>query len=141
MEDSLGTKFIHKSEVVEIQPLKSYEVVCLYFGAGWCPPCSTFLPLLLEFYNEVNIENKIVEIIYVSRDKSKDEYEEETREFPWISLPFADHRIQKLLDVHEIKGIPVLIVLKKNGEVATTTGKQDVANEGTEALTKWQALV
>jgi len=38
-------------------------VVCLFFSAGWCAPCQTFLPILIDFYNEINLENKILEII------------------------------------------------------------------------------
>ncbi|MFN9909829.1 MAG: thioredoxin-like domain-containing protein [bacterium] len=37
--------------------------MCLFFSAGWCPPCQTFLPKLVEFYNEINLETKILEII------------------------------------------------------------------------------
>lgn len=59
----LGNKFLNKSETVELHPLKTYEVVCLFFSAKWCPPCQTLLPKIVEFYNEINLETKILEII------------------------------------------------------------------------------
>ena len=47
------------------------KYVLLFFSAGWCPPCEQFQQLLKDFYNEVNIDGKIIEIIYVSHDKSE----------------------------------------------------------------------
>lgn len=38
-ESLLGNKFLTKTETVELYPLKTYEVVCLFFSAKWCPPC------------------------------------------------------------------------------------------------------
>ena len=62
-EALLGNKFNNKGDTIECHPLKENEVVCLFFSAGWCPPCQTFLPILIDFYNEINLENKILEII------------------------------------------------------------------------------
>ena len=38
-EALLGSKFTSRGETVEVHPLKTYEVVCLFFSANWCPPC------------------------------------------------------------------------------------------------------
>lgn len=88
----------------------------MFFSANWCPPCHTFLPILIDFYNEINLETKILEIIYVPRDKSKEEFEEHYEKMPWISIPYGDSRNRRLVEAHDIKGIPILYVLKKNGE-------------------------
>jgi len=137
MEDSLGTKFLSKSEVIETFPLKENYLVCLYISAKWCPLCVTFTPILVDFYNEINIEEKLLEIIYVSRDKTKDEFEEVYKEMPWLAFPFGDSRVKKLIEAHDIKGIPMLIVLKKNGEAATVHGKKDIMTESYEVFSKW----
>lgn len=141
MEDSLGTKFLAKSETVETSPLKENYITCLYFSAKWCPLCVTFTPILIDFYSEINIEEKLLEIIYVSRDKTKDEFEEIYKEMPWLAFPFGDSRIKKLVDAHDVKGIPLLIVLKRNGEAATVHGKKDIMTEGYDVFQKWQQLV
>lgn len=54
---------------------------------------SGFVPLLIDFYNEINENEKQLEIIYVSRDRSKEEFEEALDEMPWLSLPYEDQRV------------------------------------------------
>lgn len=56
---------------------------------------------------------------------------------PWLSIPFGDQRVQQLTTKYGIKGIPVLLVLKPNGDVAIKNGKQDVMVEGEGAFDKW----
>lgn len=53
---------------------------------------------------------------------------------PWLAIPFGDPRIEQLTNKHGIKGIPVLLVLKPNGEVCVKNGKQDVMTEGEDAF-------
>ena len=66
------------------------KVVLLYFSAHWCPPCRKFTPLLREFYDEVNDENKQVEVVFVSSDKSAEEHEKYFSEShgDWLTVPF-----------------------------------------------------
>ena len=44
------------------------KYVGIYFSAHWCPPCRNFTPVLAEFYNAVNQNGKIFEVIFVSSD-------------------------------------------------------------------------
>lgn len=66
---NLGTHFEGKNGILEFQPLKNNKVTCLFFAAYFSPPCLAFTPLLINFYNEVNSEDKVLEIILVSYDK------------------------------------------------------------------------
>lgn len=47
---------------------------------------------------------------------------------PWVSIPYGDERIPKYAENYSIKGVPMLIVIKPNLEVATMTAKLDVIN-------------
>lgn len=141
MESDLGTKFLYKNELIEVSPFKTNKVVCLYFTASWCPPCQGFCPLLVDFYNDINATEKQLEIILVSRDQVKEDFEEYFTQMPWLAIPWNDDRIVNLAEKYNIKGIPILMVLKKNGEVATKTGKMDVTNEGNYAYEKWLGLI
>ncbi len=141
MEPIIGNRFLLRSEIIEITPLKTNKVVCLYFSAAWCPPCQGFTPILIDFYNEVNVEEKQLEIILITRDSSKEEFEEFFAQMPWIAIPYDDPRIKTLTEIHNIKGLPSLLVLKKNGEIATRTGKVDVVNDGIDAFKKWLEMI
>lgn len=141
METEIGNKFLYKNELIETSPFKTNKVVCLYFTASWCPPCQGFCPLLVEFYNEINSNEKQLEIILVSRDQNQDDFEEYFLQMPWLAIPFGDVRISQLAEKFAIKGIPILLVLKKNGDIATKSGKMDVTNEGNGAFDKWIGLL
>lgn len=45
---------------------------------------------------------------------------------PWISLPYDDPRIHKYATNFNIKGIPMLIVIREDLTVATMDAKLDV---------------
>lgn len=60
---------------------------------------------------------------------------------PWLAIPFGDTRIEELTNKHGVKGIPVLIVLKPNGEALLKNGKADVMTEGEDAFNKWIELL
>jgi|ETNmetMinimDraft_14_1059893.scaffolds.fasta_scaffold92967_1 hypothetical protein len=46
---------------------------------------------------------------------------------PWIAVPWKEDR-QALGEAHNVRGIPTLIVMKKNGGVKTREGTSDVMN-------------
>ena len=141
MDTDLGNKFLYKTDLIEASPFKTNMVVCLYYTASWCPPCQGFCPLLIDFYNDINSAEKKLEIILVSRDQNKDDFEEYYAQMPWLAIPFNDDRIPTLAEKYNIKGIPILLVLKKNGDVVTKAGKMDVTNEGSGAFDKWLGLM
>lgn len=46
------------------------KALFLYFGGAWAPPCVEFLPELKDFYDIVNKDEKQIECVFVSCDKS-----------------------------------------------------------------------
>eukprot|EP01015_Nassula_variabilis_P033811 TRINITY_DN819_c0_g1_i2.p2 TRINITY_DN819_c0_g1~~TRINITY_DN819_c0_g1_i2.p2 ORF type:complete len:144 (+),score=37.39 TRINITY_DN819_c0_g1_i2:127-558(+) len=142
MESVIGKTFYSKDGNTDDTSVKNSKVVCLYYSASWCPPCRAFTPMLEEFYNEINADSKQLEIIFVSKDKDEESFDEYFKsEMPWIAIPYNDSRRLQLSDQFDVKGIPTLIVLKKNGEVATKAGRADVQAEFVDAFTKWLDLV
>ena len=92
-------------------------MTCLFFAASWCPLSTKFNSKLIEFYNEINLEDKVLEIILISRDRNKDDFDAFYSSMPWLSLPYGDSRVKKLIDAHDIKGIPQLVLLNRKGEI------------------------
>ena len=48
----------------------SGRFVCLYFGAHWAPPSRLFTTNLSKFYTEMNNNQKVVEVLFVSDDRT-----------------------------------------------------------------------
>ena len=109
IEDLIGTTFLrkkghndrdresfHNIEECGIDDIKSAGFLGLLFSANWCPPCKCFLTLLKDFYNEVNIGKKKIEVLYVPSDPSEDDFRDHYSAMPWMSLPYLDPRIAKL---------------------------------------------
>ncbi|CAK70728.1 unnamed protein product (macronuclear) [Paramecium tetraurelia] len=135
-----GDNFVNKNGPCKIK-LSDMKVVVLYFCASWCPPCVNFTPTLVEFYNDVNLETKQLEIIWISYEESEGQFKKYLEEMPWPAIPYNDKRIQQLVDKYEIKGIPTVTVLRKNGDIAKKNGKQDILKEGEGAYNLWEQIV
>ena len=100
----------------------------LYFSAHWCPPCRNFTPKLKNFYEVVNKNQKQIEIIFVTSDKSEAEFNEYFGSMPWISLPFKDESIDNLKQTFEVMGIPTFLVFNNEGKLIDDKARTTVEN-------------
>jgi nucleoredoxin len=141
MQSVLGDVFINRDGEVPFSEVDKNQVVCLYFTAHWCPPCRAFTPILVEFYNDVNYPEKRMEVIQVSSDKDQEQFNEYFGPLPWLAIPFNDPRLKNLKTQFNIKGIPVLILLNRDGTLALGSARADVQNEGPACFEKWTKLV
>ena len=63
------------------------KVIGVYFGAEWCAPCKDFLPKLTQFYEDCQSKDKVeFEVIFVSLDKTDDDFEKHYKQMPWLTL-------------------------------------------------------
>lgn len=120
----IGSKFIRKKsylgdkekemlyivEECNLDQISECQYVLLYFSAGWCAPCDQFLQVLKDFYSEVNLTEKIVEIMYVSCDNDEAAFKEAYAKMPWITVPFNNPKHNELKKKFEIIGVPVVLV-------------------------------
>jgi nucleoredoxin len=84
----------------------------LYFSAHWCPPCRRYTPELVEIYNQLTSAGTAMEVVFVSSDNSKEEFNEYLSEMPWLAIPFEEAEAKnKLSKLFEVSGIPALVVL------------------------------
>ena len=96
------------------------------------------MPNLLTFYEEVNLEDKKLEIVYVGFDKNKKEYEHYTKKMPWIGLDFADERVAGLKEFYDIRAVPRLVLIDSKGEWINNDCRKDIYEmEPDKALEKW----
>nr|CAB3488208.1 unnamed protein product [Digitaria exilis] len=111
------------------------KTVGLYFGAYWCPPCRAFTKQLTEVYNELKILRPgSFEVIFISVDRSKEEFQASLSAMPWLAIPYSDTARQELTRIFAIKGIPALLLLGLDGKVLKTDGRRAISIYGVTAF-------
>ncbi|XP_074295649.1 putative nucleoredoxin 1 [Silene latifolia] len=106
----------------------------LYFSAHWCPPCRSFTPKLVETYHEIKSKENAFEVIFVSRDRDQSLFDQYYSHMPWLALPFGDQRKASLSRRFNVKGIPFLVAIGRNGKTVTTETRHLVAAFGADAF-------
>merc|ERR1719326_438491 len=111
--EALGDEFMKPDgETVEIDELRGPgKVLGIYFSAHWCPPCKGFTPKLVECYNKLKAAGKPFEIIFVSSDRSTEEFTSYFQEMPWLAIPQGDKRKDKLSKLYDVEGIPTFVTI------------------------------
>jgi nucleoredoxin len=113
--------------------LKGKDLVLLYFSANWCSPCKTFSPILAQFYNAIAKDAKL-EIVYISSDRTVEDFDSYYGKMPWLSIPLVEGSAQiknNLSQTLKIAGIPTLVVLDaKTGEFITGLAREEVTAVG-----------
>lgn len=104
----------------------------LYFSAAWCGQSQRFTPSLVEVYNELSSKANF-EVIFVSADDDEKSFRKYFSKMPWLAVPFSDLERRDHLDsLFEVRGIPQLIILDKNGKFSTDSGVDFVLEFGAE---------
>ncbi|KAJ4961250.1 hypothetical protein NE237_021160 [Protea cynaroides] len=130
---SAGRDFLvrNNGEQVKVDNL-SGKNIGLYFSASWCGPCRRFTPNLVDVYNELSLQGNF-EIIFVSADEDEDSFNGYFSKMPWLAIPFSDSETRDGLDeLFKVRGIPCLVMLDGNGQVASQSGVQIIRDYGVE---------
>lgn len=109
----------------------------LYFSGHWCPPCRGFTPQLAAFYNRLK-EKAEFDVVFISSDKSQQDFDEYYEEMPWLALPWGDPLKDELSAQYDIKGIPTLILLDSDRKVITTAARNNVVANEIDAFPRWE---
>lgn len=97
----------------------------LYFSAHWCPPCRGFTPTLAEWYTS-GLKDKM-EIIFISSDRSQEDFDGYFKEMPWLALPYEKRSEKEALSTAcGVQGIPTFAVINSDGTIVTTDGRSKV---------------
>ena len=62
MSELFAGQLLHNAQGERVDATEALEGkrVALYFSAHWCPPCQQFTPILKDFYDSVNEDEKKV---------------------------------------------------------------------------------
>ena len=95
------------------------KFVGIYIGAHWDLAGKEFDRLLTELYHNVNGRDMIAtfEVVYVSSDRTADEFQEGIRQRQFYSLPFDDLvRRKRLHQIFRAEHLPTFLLFSPSGE-------------------------
>lgn len=120
---------------------ESPEFTLVYYSASWCAPCKAFTPILRDIYENWKANEESIEVIFVSADRSRDQFDLYSAQMPWQALPFSEKKkTEQFKQSYKLKGIPSLLVFDRNGELVTTQGRSDVLSKRGQAHRYWRVL-
>lgn len=142
--------------------LQNSDLLALYFAASWCPMSTPVSLALDEAFGENGVlltpdekGRKSLSVVYVSSDKTIQEYDGYTHNRNWIAVPFESpqrsqlkrhfstcaHRELEELGIDRKHEIPTIIVIDTQTRgIITTNGADDVDRMGSQALEHWKDM-
>jgi hypothetical protein len=88
--------------------------------------------MLEKFYMEMNKKGKKFEVVFVSRDRSHEEFAGYFSKMPWLAVPLENVNaiLQVLAPKFDMKGIPHLVILDgDDASLITTDGRTNVLKD------------
>lgn len=108
------------------------QATLLTWLSSRCAPCRQFTPILAKFYEEMKRQGKKLEIVWVSRDQTSEDFVQYFSKMPWLAVPMQNVQAvnQKLAPKYQVKGIPHLVFLDaRTGEVISLDGRGKVLKD------------
>ena len=155
IEDVIGKTFLRKKHYLgekdketlylvqecNCEEFSGVKFLLLFFSYGECPPCEQFMQILKDFYHEVNIDSKVIEIIYVSMDRNEAEFKESYAKMPWLTFKYDEKGSDmhhKLKERYDVKGVPMVYVMEPNdGFLISMKGRKDICDLSVQCLKNW----
>ncbi|OMO91083.1 hypothetical protein COLO4_18649 [Corchorus olitorius] len=116
---SQGVKFLLSGEgKVPLTSLDHERRVWLFFSANWCRPCKSFIPELVQLYNNTlrTHGNKELEIVFISSDHNEDGFIDHFKTMPWLAVPFNSNLHKTLRETFQVVRIPTIFPLDSDGD-------------------------
>ncbi|XP_036306150.1 nucleoredoxin-like protein 1 [Pipistrellus kuhlii] len=121
------------------------RLVLLFFGAGSCPRCQAFAPVLRDFFTRLTDEFYVLRaaqlaLVYVSQDTTEEQQDLFLKDMPrkWLFLPFEDDLRRDLGRRFSVERLPAVVVLKPSGEVLTRDATEEIRRLGPACFANWQ---
>jgi len=93
--------------------------------------------MLSDVYRKINAHGKRLEVVYAHSDENYQQFAGHVAQMPWLAIPFGDPRAMDLKAMYSITAVPVLVVLRKDGTVVTTNGRNDIYAMDDKAFSHW----
>lgn len=98
----------------KLSDIKSKQVLVV-FGAGWCQKCTEELPKIAGLYSKW--KQKGVEVVYISLDEKKEDFNSFASKFPFLS--FCDYKKwgSPVANQYYVFGTPTMFLLDAKREI------------------------
>lgn len=114
------------------------KTLALYFSAHWCPPCKAFTPKLVETYKAMRGAGRDdMEFIFVSSDRSTQDFGAYFGEMPWLAIPNGDKRVSALSRHFNVEGIPTLVTVGPDGKTINAEARGAIGADPSGANFPW----
>ena len=122
LEGLAGSLVTADGEPGTVDRLSEKKYLFIYFSAHWCPPCRTFTPRLVEFYN-THFKNGDFDLLFVSSDKNQNAMNEYMKgaSMPWLGLKPGSAKVKALKAKYGVRGIPCLVLIDENDQVVASS--------------------
>jgi cytochrome oxidase Cu insertion factor (SCO1/SenC/PrrC family) len=125
--------------------------VALYFSSSWCPDCQPVSSKLATFYEIVNEDEKVFEVVFVSSDDSVEMQLEymNNKHADWLALDctdeltaelkrkyntFAGREVEAMGGIERKNGIPTLILIDAEGNCLSDDGVAMLEKNGSKGM-------
>ena len=96
---------------------------------------------LKNFYTDANLEERSIEVVLVSSDRSQEEWQQHHASMPWVSLEYGDPTADKLRAKYDVRSVPKLIILDSTtGFTITEKGRKDLSDDVKGVYATWDKL-
>lgn len=112
------------------------KTVGLYFSDSRTDsPRREFYTLLLWVYNKLKEKGEKFEVVFISRDKHIEDFEQGLESMPWLALPYNDNIIRKLLHYFDIRKefAAKLVIIGPDGNTLTCDAVDLIEEHGIDA--------
>ena len=81
----------------------------------------------------------MIEVVYVSCDKSEQDFKDTYKQMPWMSFEYSDPRHKSIVTKMDIAGVPKVFCLDaKTGFLITKKARKDICDLGVSCLKNWK---
>lgn len=116
----------HGRQVAVEEVLAGGKYIGIYVGAEWASTCAPFVANLKRVHDKVNEKSMlpVLEVVYVSADKTQEQFDGFMRECPWVAVPFSELKLRKkIMSIYKAATLPKFILLSPSGKVLTDDEK------------------
>ena len=96
-------------------------------------PCVEFTTALVEVYSKLKEKGEKFETVSLPLDYEEEEFKQGLETLPWLTLPFKDKSIEKLVRYFELGTIPTLVIIGPDGRTVNPNVAELIEEHGIDA--------